>query len=259
MPREPRPAREPLLAVRQLAVAYGDAPAVWDATLEVGPGELVSVIGPNGAGKSTLVNTIAGLLRARSGELRFAGADLTAEAPHRVCRHGIALVPEGRRLFTRMSVEENLEMGSYRADARAARRSTLERVYALFPILRERSRQLAGSLSGGQQQMVAIGRALMACPRLLLLDEPSLGLAPTVVDQMFHTIRAIHAEGVAVLLVEQNVARALEIADRAYVLEAGQVVASGVSSELRSDPRIAQAYLGLGAGAPPATPGIQET
>jgi branched-chain amino acid transport system ATP-binding protein len=235
-----------LLEVRNLAIAYGDAPAVWDASLDADAGQLVSVIGPNGAGKSTLVNTIAGLQRSRSGLLRFADVDLTGVAPHRVCRHGIALVPEGRRLFARMSVEENLEIGCYRHEARAARADTLERVYRLFPILRERRRQLAGSLSGGQQQMVAIGRALMAQPRLLLLDEPSLGLAPTVVDQMFAIIRAIHAEGVAILLVEQNVVRALEIADHAYVLEEGRVVAEGTPSALRQDSRIQEAYLGLG-------------
>jgi branched-chain amino acid transport system ATP-binding protein len=234
-----------LLEVQHVAIAYGDAPAVWDASLEVAEGQLVSVIGPNGAGKSTLVNTIAGLQRARSGVLRFAGVDLSAVPPHVVCRHGIALVPEGRRLFTRMSVEENLEIGCYRAEARRTRSATLERVYRLFPILRERRRQLAGSLSGGQQQMVAIGRALMARPRLLLLDEPSLGLAPAVVDLMFETIRAIHDEGVAILLVEQNVVRALDVADRAYVLEQGRMVAEGPPSALRQEPRIQEAYLGL--------------
>jgi len=234
-----------LLEVRDLSIAYGDAPAVWDASLTVAEGEVVAVIGPNGAGKSTLVNTIAGLQRARSGELRFDGVDLTAIRTHLVCRHGIALVPEGRRLFARMSVEENLEIGCYRGEARRARDETLERVYRLFPILRERRGQLAGSLSGGQQQMVAIARALMARPRLLLLDEPSLGLAPAVVDHMFDIIRAIHAEGVAILLVEQNVVRALEIADRAYVLEEGRVVAEGPPSALKRDARIQEAYLGL--------------
>jgi len=237
-----------LLEARGVAIAYGDAPAVWDASLGVDEGEVVAVIGPNGAGKSTLINAVAGLLRWRAGELRFAGGDLSGIPSHLVCRRGIALVPEGRRLFARMSVEENLEMGCYRGEARRARGATLERVYALFPILRERRRQVAGSLSGGQQQMVAIGRALMARPRLLLLDEPSLGLAPAVVDQMFETIRAIHAEGVAILLVEQNVARALEIADRAYVLEEGRIVAEGTPATLLGDSRIQEAYLGLRAG-----------
>jgi branched-chain amino acid transport system ATP-binding protein len=234
-----------LLEVRNLSIAYGDAPAVWDATLQVAAGEVVSVIGPNGAGKSTLVNAIAGLHGARSGEMRLDGVDLCAVPPHLVCRHGIALVPEGRRLFTRMSVEENLEMGCYRKEARRLRKDTLDRVYRLFPILSERRRQLAGSLSGGQQQMVAIGRGLMARPRLLLLDEPSLGLAPTIVEQMFGIIRTIHAEGVAILLVEQNVPQALDIADRAYVLEEGRVVADGPPSILRQQSRIQQAYLGM--------------
>jgi branched-chain amino acid transport system ATP-binding protein len=234
-----------LLEARGLAIAYGDAPAVWDASLEVDAGEIVAVIGPNGAGKSTLVNTIAGLQRARAGELTFDGVDLHAVPAHQVCRHGIALVPEGRRLFTRMSVAENLDMGCYRGQARRARAETLERVHRLFPVLRDRRDQLAGALSGGQQQMVAIGRALMARPRLLLLDEPSLGLAPAVVDAVFEAIRAIHAEGVAILLVEQNVVRALDLAGRAYVLEEGRVVAGGPAAVLREQPRVRQAYLGL--------------
>ena len=242
-----------LLEARHLAVAYGDAPAVWDASLDVDAGEIVSVIGPNGAGKSTLVNTIAGLQRARSGTLRLADIDLNAVPAHQVCRHGIALVPEGRRLFARMSVEENLDLGCYRGEARRVRLESLERVHRLFPILRERRRQAAGALSGGQQQMVAIGRALMARPRLLLLDEPSLGLAPAVVDAVFDAIRAIHAEGVAILLVEQNVVRALELADRAYVLEEGRVVASGPAATLREQPRVQQAYLGLRDGDHPTS------
>ena len=233
-----------LLEATHLGIAYGDAPAVWDASIEVRQHEVVAVIGPNGAGKSTLINAIAGLLPWRAGALRFAGVDLATVPPHAVCRHGIALVPEGRRLFTRMSVEENLEIGCYRGEARRARRQTLDRVFGLFPILAERRRQLAGSLSGGQQQMVAIGRALMACPRLLLLDEPSLGLAPAVVDDVFDTIRTIHREGVAILLVEQNVTRALGIADRAYVLEEGRIVATGLASTLMGQPRIQEAYLG---------------
>ena len=237
-----------LLEARHLAIAYGDAPAVWDASLSVDTGEVVSVIGPNGAGKSTLINAVAGLLRWRAGELLMAGIDLATVPPHLVSRQGIALVPEGRRLFARMSVEENLDIGCYRGQARGRRRESLERVYALFPILRDRRRQLAGALSGGQQQMVAIGRALMACPRLLLLDEPSLGLAPAVVDQLFDVIRVIHGEGVAVLLVEQNVAKALEIADRAYVLEEGHTVANGTPAVLLEQSHIQDAYLGLREG-----------
>jgi branched-chain amino acid transport system ATP-binding protein len=234
-----------LLEARRLAIAYGDATAVWDVSLDVGDGEVVSVIGPNGAGKSTLINTVAGLLRPRSGELRLAGVDLAAVPAHLVCGHGIALVPEGRRLFARMSVEENLELGCYRAEARRVRGESFERVYGLFPILRERRRQLAGSLSGGQQQMVAIGRALMARPRLLLLDEPSLGLAPAVVDQVFDVLRVIHGEGVAILLVEQNAAKALDLADRAYVLEDGRIVAAGPPATILAESRIHEAYLGL--------------
>ena len=233
------------LEARHLAIAYGDATAVWDVSLDVGDAEIVSVIGPNSAGKSTLINAMAGLLRWRHGDLRFAGVDLAAVPPHDICRHGISLVPEGRRLFGRMSVEENLDIGCYRGDARRVRSEGLARVYGLFPLLRTRRRQLAGSLSGGQQQMLAIGRALMARPRLLLLDEPSLGLAPTVVDQMFEIIRVIHDEGVAILIVEQNVGKALEIADRAYVLEEGRIIASGAPSDLLTESRIKQAYLGV--------------
>ena len=233
------------LDVRHVAIAYGDAPAVWDASLTVGAAEIVAVIGPNGAGKSTLINAVAGLLRWRAGQITFDGVDLAAVAPHQICRHGIALVPEGRRLFGRMSVQENLDMGAYRADARRVRDESIERVYGLFPILRDRRQQIAGSLSGGQQQMVAIGRALMARPRLLLLDEPSLGLAPAIVDQMFDAVRAIHEEGVAILLVEQNVAKALDIAERAYVLEEGRTVAEGPPALLLSQSRIQEAYLGL--------------
>ena len=234
-----------LLEVRHLAIAYGDATAVWDASLEVDEGDIVAVIGPNGAGKSTLINAIAGLHGWRHGELRFCGTDMAQVASHQVCRHGIALVPEGRRLFTRMSVEENLEIGCYRSEARTSRAESLERVYRLFPLLRDRRRQLAGALSGGQQQMLAVGRALMARPRLLLLDEPSLGLAPAVVDHMFDIVRTINDEGVAILLVEQNVAKALEIARHAYVLEEGRIVAAGTPSALLSESRIQEAYLGL--------------
>jgi branched-chain amino acid transport system ATP-binding protein len=217
-----------LLEARNLHIGYGDAPAVWDVSLDVDAGEIVAVIGPNGAGKTTLVNAIAGLLRCRRGELRFDGADMTRVPAHDYCGHGIALVPEGRRLFTKMSVEENLELGCYLPAARALRGQSLERVYGLFPILRDKRAQLAVELSGGQQQMVAIGRALMARPRIVLFDEPSLGLAPTIVDAMFEIIARVREEGVAVLLVEQNVLKALGIADRAYVLEQGRIVGAGL-------------------------------
>jgi branched-chain amino acid transport system ATP-binding protein len=234
-----------LLEIENLAVGYGGAPAIFDVALQVDEREIVSVIGPNGAGKSTLINTIAGLLRAERGSLRLGGADLLRVPPHQVCRFGVALVPEGRRLFAGMTVEENLEIGSYRAGARKERDRSLDRVYSFFPALHEKRQQLSGTLSGGQQQMVAIGRALMAQPKLLLLDEPSLGLAPAIVGEMFRVIRLIQSEGVAILLVEQNVAQAMEIADRAYVLEEGRIVASGLPNELLAQSRIKEAYLGL--------------
>lgn len=234
-----------LLEVRNLHVGYGDAPAVWDVSLDVDAGEIVSVIGPNGAGKTTLINAIAGMLRCRQGELRFDGTDMKRVRPHVYCSHGIALVPEGRRLFTKMTVEENLELGCYLPGPRAARAQSLERVYDLFPILRQKRSQPAGELSGGQQQMVAIGRALMAQPRIVLFDEPSLGLAPTIVDDMFDIIVRVRDEGAAVLLVEQNVLKALGVADRAYVLEQGRIVATGLPDELLKQPHIREAYLGV--------------
>ena len=234
-----------LLEARNLFISYGDAPAVWDVSIDVGAGEIVSVIGPNGAGKTTLIGAIAGLLRYRQGELRFDGADMARVKPYDYCAHGIALVPEGRRLFVKMSVEENLEVGCYLAAARKARNESLERVYGLFPILRDKRLQLAGELSGGQQQMVAIGRALMARPRIVLFDEPSLGLAPTIVDDMFEIISKVRDDGAAVLLVEQNVIKALGVADRAYVLEQGRIVATGLPDDLLKQPHIREAYLGV--------------
>ena len=234
-----------LLEARNLHVGYGDATAVWDVSLDVEAGEIVSVIGPNGAGKTTLINAIAGLLRSRSGALRFDGRDMGDVKAHDYCGHGIALVPEGRRLFVKMSVEENLELGCYLRRARAVRAQSLERIYGLFPILRDKRSQPAGELSGGQQQMVAIGRALMACPRIVLFDEPSLGLAPTIVDDMFDIIARVREDGAAVLLVEQNVLKALEVADRAYVLEQGRIVAQGLPTDLLKQPHIREAYLGV--------------
>jgi branched-chain amino acid transport system ATP-binding protein len=234
-----------MLEAAQLQVSYGAAPALWDVSVRVDRGELVCVVGPNGAGKSTLINVIAGLHRARGGRLRFDGRDITQLPSHRFCAEGIAIVPEGRRLFTGMSVQDNLELGSYRADAKARRVEALAHVLGLFPALKEKLRSPAGALSGGQQQMVAIGRALMSRPQLLLLDEPSLGLAPLIVHHMFSAIREINAQGTSVLLVEQNVAMAMRLAHRAYVLEEGRIAAEGTAGELMDRPEIQKAYLGL--------------
>ena len=234
-----------MLEIADVQAAYGAAPALWDVSLKVDGGELVCVVGPNGAGKSTLINVVAGLHRARGGSLRFEGQDITKLAPHRFCAAGIAIVPEGRRLFTGMTVRENLELGSYLPQAKSRRAESLAEVLSLFPALEAKLPQAAGSLSGGQQQMVAIGRALMSRPRLLLLDEPSLGLAPMVVLDMFAAIRSINASGTSVLLVEQNVAMAMELANRAYVMEEGRIVAEGLASELMERPEIQRAYLGV--------------
>jgi branched-chain amino acid transport system ATP-binding protein len=234
-----------MLELTDIRVNYGAAPALWGVSLHVDAGELVCVVGPNGAGKSTLINAIAGVHKAHSGSLKFEGADLSAMPSHRFCEAGIALVPEGRRLFVQMTVLENLELGSFITSAKAKRSQTLEEVLARFPALKLKLNQAAGSLSGGQQQMVAIGRAMMARPRLLLLDEPSLGLAPVIVDEMFRVIRDINATGTSVLLVEQNVSIALRLAQRAYVLEEGRIAAQGQASEMLNRPEIRKAYLGL--------------
>jgi branched-chain amino acid transport system ATP-binding protein len=230
--------------VANVAVRYGAAAAVSDVSLRIDIGELVVVVGPNGAGKSTLINAMAGLHPVASGRLFVDGRDITREPPHRFCDRGIAIVPEGRRLFVNLTVRENLELGSYRAEARGTRAESLRRVCALFPVLAERMDAPAGALSGGQQQMVAIARALMARPRFLLLDEPSLGLSPMIAQDMFRAIREVNAEGVAVLLVEQNVAMALELARRAYVLDEGRIAAEGEPRQLMSQPQIQRAYLG---------------
>jgi branched-chain amino acid transport system ATP-binding protein len=234
-----------MLEVRDLRVCYGAAPALWGVSLAMRAGELSCVIGPNGAGKTTLVNTIAGLQPASAGTLTMDGLDMTSVAPHRFCSAGIAIVPEGRRLFTRMTVRENLEVGGYLRTARKERGRSLEYVCSLFPAVRDKLDMGAGSLSGGQQQMVAIGRALMAKPRLLLLDEPSLGLSPAMVLAMFRAIREVHAAGTAVLLVEQNVAMALDIADHAYLLEEGRIVAEGAPEDVINSPDLRRAYLGI--------------
>ena len=233
-----------MLDLANATVTYGAAPAVSNVTIHVGEGELVVIVGPNGAGKTTLINALAGVHPLAKGRLSIAGRDLARVPPHRFCDEGIALVPEGRRLFTEMTVRENLELGSYRREARSQRAASLDSVLGTFPILRERLGSRAGTLSGGQQQMLAIGRALMAKPKLLLLDEPSLGLAPAIVQEMFRIVREINARGVAVLLVEQNVAMALDLARRAYVLEEGRIVAHGAPADLRNHPHIERAYLG---------------
>ena len=234
-----------MLEVQDLQVAYGAAPALWGVTLELRTGELLCVVGPNSAGKTTLINTLAGIQRARAGRIVFEGRDITALAPHRFCEAGIAIVPEGRRLFSGMTVLENLEIGSYLPAAKAQRKTSLDAVIALFPVLQDKLASPAGELSGGQQQMVAIARALMARPRLLLLDEPSLGLSALIVHDMFAAIRRINAEGISVLMVEQNVAMAMGVSTRAYVLEEGRIVAQGPADELLRQPQIRRAYLGL--------------
>ncbi|HEY2188003.1 MAG TPA: ABC transporter ATP-binding protein [Caldimonas sp.] len=234
-----------MLEVDELQVWYGAAPALRGVSLTLAAGELLSIVGPNGAGKTTLINALCGIEPARAGRIVFEGEDITRLPAHRFCAAGIAVVPEGRRLFTGMTVRENLELGSLLPVARAARRQSLAAALELFPALRERLASPAGELSGGQQQMVAIARALMARPRLLLLDEPSLGLSPLIVADMFDAVRSIHARGVAVLLVEQDVQVAMSLADRAYVLEEGRIVATGTPAELLARPEIQRAYLGV--------------
>ncbi len=235
----------PLLRVESLSVAYGAILALRGVDFEVAPGEIATLIGSNGAGKSTLLRAVSGLLRPRSGRIWFDGVDITAERADRRVARGISQVPEGRRIFANLTVRENLQMGAYLRDARDS--SAYERALTLFPRLRERLGQSAGTLSGGEQQMLAIGRALMAQPRLLLLDEPSLGLAPLLVQQIFAIIREINAQGTTVVLVEQNARQALRVAQRAYVLETGAVTLSGSAPELAQDERVRRAYLG-GAG-----------
>ena len=233
-----------MLEARRLEVSYGAAPAINGVDLKVDAGALVVVVGPNGAGKTTLINALSGVHRIHAGTLTMGGEVLNRVAPHRFCEHGIALVPEGRRLFTGLTVRENLELGAYRAAARQRRAASLREMCTLFPAVEAKLDAPAGTLSGGQQQMVAIARALMAQPKLLLLDEPSLGLAPAIVLELFRIIREVNARGVAVLLVEQNVVAALEIAHRAYVLEEGRIVAEGEPRELMSQAHIQKAYLG---------------
>jgi branched-chain amino acid transport system ATP-binding protein len=233
-----------MLEVERLEVSYGALMALHGVSLTIQSGEMVALVGPNGAGKSTLLKTIAGLLVPRAGTIRWEGHTITVEPPQRIVERGVALVPEGRRLFARMTVRENLELGAFTRRAQTARRAQLDRVYKLFPRLFERERQLAGSLSGGEQQMLALGRALMALPRLLLLDEPSLGLAPRVIESIFSILAELHREGMSVLIVEQNVQAVLALARRAYILEAGRIVGEGEGQRLLRDDHIRAAYLG---------------
>ena len=233
-----------ILSIEQLQVAYGGIRAVKGIDLKVDEGELVCLIGANGAGKTTTLRAITGLVRAAAGAVRYDGHDITRLKPHEIARRGLALVPEGRGVFAQLTIEENLAMGAYARNDSKAVASDVERVFTLFPRLKERRRQTAGTLSGGEQQMLAIARALMSRPKLLLLDEPSMGLAPLMVEKIFDVVRTIASEGVTLLLVEQNARLALEISRRGYVLEGGLVTLTGEGRTLLHDPRIREAYLG---------------
>jgi branched-chain amino acid transport system ATP-binding protein len=231
--------------VKDIDVFYGDAQALYGLSLQVREGEVVTLVGANGAGKTTTLRAISGLRPVARGDIVFEGRSLLGEPAHRRAGLGIALVPEGRELWPQLTVRENLELGAYGKAARRHLSDSLERVYELFPVVKERSRQVAGSMSGGEQQMVAIARALMTRPRLLMFDEPSLGLAPVVVAQVFETIQRLHAEGLTILLVEQNLKKALEMADRGYVVETGSISIQGTAADLLADPTIRSAYLGV--------------
>lgn len=237
---------EPLLVVRDLEVAYGEIQVLWGVDVAVPKGEIACLVGSNGAGKTTFMRAVSGLIVARAGTVRFGGRSLTNAGPQAVLASGIAHVPEGRRLFAAMSVRDNLLMGAYlRADGTAAIRRDLERVYALFPILSERQGQAAGTLSGGEQQMCAVGRGLMSTPQLLMIDELSLGLAPAAVDLLCEALQALNRAGLTILLVEQDVATAFDLASSAFVMDSGRVTRAGRSAELRDDPAIREAYLGV--------------
>ena len=233
-----------MLELREVEVSYGNILALKGVSLTVAEGELVTLIGSNGAGKSTTLKTISGLLRPRAGTIRYRGQALDHLSPHRIVALGISQCPEGRRLFGRLTVAENLRLGAVHRRDRDGVRRDVERVYGLFPVLRERNRQTAATLSGGEQQMLAIGRAVMSRPRLLLLDEPSLGLAPLLVGAIFDTIRQLKREGTTILLVEQNARLALEVADRAYVMETGRIMLAGPAAELKHNPQVEHTYLG---------------
>jgi branched-chain amino acid transport system ATP-binding protein len=234
-----------VLALSRVSASYGSVSAVGDVSIEVGEGEAVGLLGANGAGKSTTLRAISGLIRLTSGSISFFGNNIASLPPYEVTALGIAHVPEGRQVFPEMTVQENLEVGAYVPHAKANRSRTVELVFSIFPVLAERRKQLAGTMSGGEQQMLAVGRGLMLKPRLLMLDEPSLGLAPVITDVTFQKIREIHAMGTAILLVEQNVSRALTLVQRAYVLESGKVIMHGTSAELANNKQVRVAYLGI--------------
>ncbi len=234
-----------MLELRGITAGYGHFTALWDVSLRIAAGEAVAVVGPNGAGKTTLLRVISGVIAPRAGELVFEGTALAGRPAHAIVAHGIAHVPEGRRLFPALTVADNLKMGAFLPAARSSYRESLARVFALFPILAERQRQRAGSLSGGEQQMLAIGRALMSRPRLILFDEPSMGLAPVMVLRLFDLIRRVREEGYTILVVEQNVRQVLKLADRAYLLEVGRVRIEGRADELAEQDFIRKAYVGL--------------
>ncbi len=234
-----------MLEIRTVTAGYGQFTALWEVSLRVAAGEAVAIVGPNGAGKTTVMRVISGLVRPRAGEIVFNGESLTARPAHEIVARGIAHVPEGRRIFPALTVAENLRMGAFLPTARRAYRQSLERVYALFPVLAERRHQRAGSLSGGEQQMLAIGRALMSRPKLILLDEPSMGLAPMMVLRLFDLIRRVREEGYTILIVEQNVRQVLKLADRAYLLEAGRLKMEGRSDQLSEQDFVRKAYVGL--------------
>lgn len=240
----PGPDATPILQLRDTRVAYGAIEAVKGISLALMPGELVSLIGANGAGKTTTLNAIAGTLNTSGGEIHYDGKPIDRLPAHKRLRQGLALVPEGRGIFTRLTVEENLRMGAYCRRDHDAVDADMERIFGMLPRVKERLQQVAGTLSGGEQQMVAIGRALLSRPRLLLLDEPSMGLAPLVVEKIFEVIRSVAAEGVTILLVEQNANLALEFSSRAYVMESGSITLSGSGADLLADPKVRAAYLG---------------
>ena len=235
----------PILEIEDLNTYYGSIHALKGVSLTVDEGEIVTLIGGNGAGKTTTLNSISGIVRARSGHVRLAGEDITHVPPHEIVMRGVVQVPEGRRMFARLTVDENLKMGAYTVTDAGEIRAGIERSYAMFPRLKERRSQVAGTLSGGEQQMLAMARGLMSNPRILLLDEPSMGLAPVLVDSIFQTISRLHEAGTTILLVEQNARMALQIADRGYVLETGSIVMSDIAESLREDPNVRKAYLGI--------------